>query len=120
MKLRSKAMVESIRMLPGGLGSIVFKLTGIADVQKDDRIETFDKATFHVESSEWVYCLFEVYTIVHLTVMLPSAPLTIKLETFLDTEVTIHLSIQRAAERALMFGESSRSVPTLGLLPWKT
>ena len=106
--IKSNAYVESIDGFEQGLGGILIRLSGICDVWQDDRIETPNGTMYHVESFEEVDDLFDSYTLVWVTVMIPSGPIPIRLEeSLLNQKVTIHLSIDRAAERLLWFGDAS-------------
>ena len=108
---KSNAYVESIDGFEQGLGGILIRLQGVCDVWKDDRIETPNGTMYHVESFEAVEDLFESYTLVWITVMLPSGPLPVKLdESLLHQTVSIHLSIERAAERLLWFGTPTKEM----------
>ena len=105
--VRSIAYVESIDGFEKGLGGILVRLQGVCDIANGDRVETSNETMFRVESCEHVDDLFDSFTLVSVTLMLPSGPLPVRLEKTLVGKVTIHLGIERAAERLLWFGSPS-------------
>jgi len=103
-----KGHIIDVRFLsPGGLGDIQIIIDGLVDIYKGDRIETESGTMFHVEKYEYVEDLFEDFTIAWLTVTLGNTPLPVKIDKELSGNIKIYPSIERAAERALWFGETN-------------